>query len=114
MTITDIAQSFSIGQFSQVQPYFSQNIVWEIIGERQLSGIDQVLKHCHAIENYFKRISHEFQIQAVHQVAHHVIIQGEAQFHDAKQTSRISACDVYNFDALNQLVQIQSYCISIQ
>lgn len=40
MTITDIAQSFSIGQFSQVQPYFSQNIVWEIIGERQLSGID--------------------------------------------------------------------------
>jgi len=114
MTLTDIATCFSTGQFSQIQDYFSEAITWEIVGERQLVGLDQVLKHCQTIEHYFTTVAHEFHIQAIHQTGHHVIVQGKAQFHDVKQTSRISACDVYTFDNLNQLVQIQSYCISIQ
>lgn len=114
MTRTDIATCFSTGQFSQIQSYFSETITWEIVGEQQLSGFDQVLKHCQSIEHYFTSVAHEFHIQAIHQTGHHVIVQGEAQFHDTKQKSLISACDVYTFDALNQLVQIQSYCISIQ
>ncbi|MDP1372262.1 nuclear transport factor 2 family protein [Acinetobacter lwoffii] len=114
MMLTDIAQCFSIGQFSQIQPYFSEDIVWEIVGEQRLSGIDQVLKHCQSIEQYFKLTPHEFQIQSIHQADHHVIIQGEAYFHNGNQTTHISACDVYTFNDLNQLVQVQSYCISIQ
>lgn len=114
MTLTDIATCFSTGQFSQIQDYFSEAITWEIVGERQLLGLDQVLKYCQTIEHYFTTVTHTFHIQAIHQVDQHVIVQGEAQFHDTKQTSRISACDVYTFDTLNQLVQIQSYCISIQ
>ena len=87
MTLTDIAICFSTGQFSRIQQHFSETITWEIVGEQRLSGFE---------------------------TGHHVIVQGEAQFHDAKQTSRISACDVYTFNNLNQLAQIQSYCISIQ
>ena len=114
MTLTDIAKSFSIGQFSQIQTYFSQDITWHIVGEQPLSGFDQVLKHCQTIEHYFQTTPHEFQIHAIHLAELHVIVQGEALFHDAAQTSRISACDVYKFNDLNQLVQVQSYCISIQ
>ena len=114
MTLTDIATHFSTRQFSRIQQHFSQTITWEIVGEQRLSGFDQVLKHCQSIEHYFTTAAHEFHIQAIHQTGHHVIVQGEAQFHNTQQTSRISACDIYNFDALNQLVQIQSYCISIQ
>ena len=113
MTLTDIATCFSTGQFSRIQQHFSETITWEIIGERQLSGIDQVLKHCQSIEHYFTTVAHEFYIQAIHQASLHVIVQGEAQFHDTQQTSRISACDVYTFNNSNQLAQIQSYCISI-
>ena len=114
MTLTDIAICFSTGKFSRIQSYFSETITWEIVGEQQLSGFDQVLKHCQSIEHYFTTVAHEFHIQAIHQTGHHVIVQGEAQFHDTQQTSRISACDVYTFNNLNQLAQIQSYCISIQ
>jgi hypothetical protein len=113
MMLTDIAQYFSIGQFSQIQPCFSEDIVWEIVGEQRLLGIDQVLKHCQSIKHYFKLTPHEFQIQSILQAGHHVIIQGEAYFHNGNQTTHISACDVYNFSDLNQLVQVQSYCISI-
>lgn len=114
MTLTDIATCFSTGQFSQIQSYFSETITWEIVGEQQLSGFNQVLKHCQSIEYYFTTVAHEFHIQAIHQRGLHVIVQGKAQFHNTKQTSRISACDVYTFNNLNQLAQIQSYCIPIQ
>ena len=113
MTLTDIATYFSTGQFSRIQQHFSEAITWEIVGEQRLSGFDQVLKHCQSIEHYFSTVAYKFHIQAIHQTGHHVIVQGEAQFHDTKQRSRISACDVYTFNNLNQLIQIQSYCISI-
>ena len=113
MNIKDIAQLFSIGQFSQIQSYFSEDIVWEIVGERQLSNLAQVLEYCQSLENYFRTVKHEFQIQAIHQSKHHVIIQGTAKFYNSSQTTHISACDVYHFNAENQLTQIQSYCISI-
>jgi len=45
MPLTDIATYFSTGQFSRIQQHFSQTITWEIVGEQQLSGFDQVLKH---------------------------------------------------------------------
>lgn len=114
MMLTDIAQCFSTGQFSQIRSYFSEDLVWEIVGEQRFSGIEQVLKHCQSIEHYFQLTPHAFQIQSIHQAGHHVIIQGEAYFHHANQTTHISACDVYNFNNSNQLVQVQSYCISIQ
>ena len=114
MTLTDIAICFSTGKFSRIQQHFSETITWKIVGEQQLSGFDQVLKHCQSIEHYFTTVAHEFHIQAIHQTGHHVIVQGTAQFHNTQQTSRISACDVYTFNTLNQLVQVQSYCISIQ
>ena len=114
MPLTDIATYFSTGQFSRIQQHFSEAITWEIVGEQRLSGFDQVLKHCQSIEHYYTTVRMAKQIQAIHQTGHHVIVQGEAQFHNTQQTSRISACDVYTFNTLNQLVQIQSYCISIQ
>ncbi len=77
---------------------FSETITWEIVGEQRLSGFDQVLKHCQSIEHYFSTVAHEFHIQAIHQTGDHVIVQGEAQFHNTQQTSRISACDVYTFN----------------
>ena len=82
MTLTDIAICFSTGQFSRIQQHFSETITWEIVGEQQLSGFDLVLKHCQSIEHYFTTVAHELQIQAIHQTGHHVIVQGEAQFHD--------------------------------
>ena len=114
MTLTEIAQCFSIGQFKQIQFYFSKDIIWEIVGEHRLTGIEQVLKHCQSIEQHFSLTPHEFQTQAIHQAGHHVIIQGEARFQQLNQMSHISACDVYTFNDSNQLVQIQSYCISIR
>ena len=42
------------------------------------------------------------------------MIQGKTYFPDTNLATRIVAtCDVYTVDALNQLIQIQFYCISI-
>ncbi len=85
MTLTDIATYFSTGQFSTNPTAFFRNHYMENCGEQQLSGFDQVLKHCQSIEHYFTTVAHEFHIQAIHQTGHHVIVQGEAQFHDASR-----------------------------
>ncbi|MFW2068163.1 nuclear transport factor 2 family protein, partial [Acinetobacter johnsonii] len=85
MTLTDKATHFSTRQFSRIQQQFSQTITWEIVGEQRLSGFDQVLKHCQSIEHFFTTAAPELHIQAIHQTGHHVIVQGEAQFLDAKQ-----------------------------
>ena len=73
MTLTDIATCFSMGQFSPIQQHFSEAITWEIVGEQQLSGFDQVLKHCQSIEHYFTTVTHEFHIQAIHHTGHHPV-----------------------------------------
>ena len=68
---------FSIGQFSSVQSNFSKAITWQIVGERQLSGFNQVVKLCQSIAQYFKTVRHQFYIQAIYQSDLYVMIQGK-------------------------------------
>ena len=104
---------FSIGQFSSVQSNFSKAITWQIVGERQLSGFNQVVKLCQSIAQYFKTVRHQFYIQAIYQSGLYVMIQSKTYFPDTNLATRIATCEVYAVDALNQLIQIQFYCISI-
>lgn len=111
MNLTEIAQSFSTGKFSEIQNYFSDNIVWNIVGEQQLTGLKEVTQHCLSIEKYFKTTLHEFNIQTTHSFENSIVIQGEAHFFEANKTTHISACDVYTFNSDGKLIHIQSYCI---
>ena len=108
-----IAQSFSLGQFDLVLDHFSKHIMWHIVGQQRLNGLLEVQKHCFNIKQYFETIEHDFKIIGEFESDDTCIIQGTATFISASVTTHIQACDIYTFDSDQQLIQIESYCITL-
>lgn len=113
MDAIQIAQQFSLGHFTQLHSYISDDIVWEIIGERSLTGKETVLHHIATIETSFRNTPHLFTIEHTHICQNFIIIQGEATFHSAGLDQVIRACDIYKFNQGSQILRIQSYCIPV-
>ena len=112
MQIKEIAQTFSLGQFSSVFQYFAEEIEWHIIGEQHIKGKENVITQCNLIQSHFNATPHQFTIHAQHQSLNTVIIQGSAEFYHANNNTIIQACDLYTFDHSNKLIRIESYCIT--
>ncbi|MFV5405964.1 MULTISPECIES: hypothetical protein [unclassified Acinetobacter] len=113
MDAIQIAQQFSLGHFNQLHPYISDDIVWEIIGERDLIGKETVLNHITTIERFFRNAPHLFTLKNTHICQNFIIIQGHATFHLHGLDHIIAACDIYEFNLDSQIIKIQSYCIPI-
>jgi UDP-N-acetylglucosamine transferase subunit ALG13 len=113
-TQKQIASDFSLGNFAEVFEYMADNIRWEIIGEQTLEGKEKVMVHCQNIATYFKSLSTDFKIHQTIQENEKVVIIGLGEFiRDSKTVSKISACDVYEFDSENKISSISSYCIEV-
>lgn len=114
MHINQIAKAFSLGEFDTVFKYFSEHIVWDIVGEQRFVGIQDVTKHCFQIQKYFNTTQHDFKIFNEFQCDHRCVVQGLATFSSNDSMTQIQACDVYSFDSEQMLNKIESYCIQIK
>ena len=113
MNQLQIARAFSVGNFSPFFNQFSDQIIWDIIGQQRIVGISAVKQHCLEIEKHFQSVEHNFQI--IKEIQHHNLyfIQGTAEFITHDLVSKISACDIYTFNHSNALIHVESYCISV-
>lgn len=112
MTILQIAEAFSTGQFDKVIPYMCDHITWEVVGESTFAGKEAVAQNCEQTAAYFKSVTTDFKTENVALGDQCVIINGTAEFsRDGKRIAFVSACDVYNFNEENLLQKISSYCI---
>ena len=114
MNNIEIAKCFSLGQFSQIDQYLDDNIIWDVIGENTFLGKLAVLQQTQKIESYFQSVIHHFQLDQTHLIDQHIIIQGQAIFQSSDQITKISACDIYEFSQESKIVKIQSYCIPLK
>ena len=114
MNNIEIAKCFSLGQFSQIDQYLDDNIIWDVIGENTFLGKLAVLQQTQKIESYFQSVIHHFQLDQTHLIDQHIIIQGQAIFQSSDQITKISACDIYQFNQSSQIIKIQSYCIPLK
>ncbi|MCR9014872.1 nuclear transport factor 2 family protein [Aquiflexum gelatinilyticum] len=113
-TQKQIASDFSLGNFAEVFEYMADNIRWEIIGEQTLEGKEMVKTHCQNIATYFQSVSTDFKIHQTIEENGKVAIIGLGEFiREGKTVSKISACDVYQFDSENKISSISSYCIEV-
>jgi ketosteroid isomerase-like protein len=113
MNNQQIAQAFSAGRFSECYPFLADDVRWEVIGERLLTGKEAVMQFCDQTAAYFASVSTQFQVHNV--IAQHdaVAINGHATFVTAdNRTIEVSSCDVYRFEA-GLLKEITSYCITL-
>ncbi len=112
ISIKQIAESFSKGDFAMAIPHLSDSVEWTVIGERSFSGKVAVIKNCEQVANYFKSVTTEFKTQQIIIENNKVVINGTAEFTKGnKKISFISACDIYEFNVTNELQKITSYCI---
>lgn len=109
-----VASNFSLGKFQEVYGAMSEDIRWEIIGEQTLEGKENVKFHCQNIASYFRSVTTDFKIHQTIEENGKVAIIGLGEFfREGKTVSKISACDVYQFDSENKISSISSYCIEV-
>lgn len=109
----EIATLFSKGKFANIFAYFSDEVVWDIIGEKTFEGRDAVVIHCQEVAKYFQSVQTDFKTHEIIFAENNLIIIGRAKFlQDDKDSNFISACDIYEFNADNKINKISSYCIT--
>lgn len=113
MNHTEIALHFSTGQFDQVYAYFTEDIVWNILGDNCCVGKKAVMENCEQVAAYFKTVQSDFKATAVIGDKNLIAIEGSAEFiRDGQSIAFVWACDTYEFTADNKLQKINSYCIT--
>ncbi|HSI74629.1 MAG TPA: nuclear transport factor 2 family protein [Lunatimonas sp.] len=112
LSISELAQAFSLGEFEEVYPYLSVQIIWIVVGENEFEGKEAVIENCKQVRQYFDSVTTEFKTNLVITDGNKVVVTGTAKFfRNGKQVSFIPACDVYEFDDRQQIEKITSYCI---
>lgn len=112
LTLSQIAASFSGGDFEKAYPYFSDNITWDIVGENSFTGKKAVIENCEQVAAYFKSVATRFTTAHIIADNNRVAINGTAEFlRDGTRVAFVWACDVYEFNEQQELEKITSYCI---
>ena len=95
MTNKQIAELFSAGQFEVTYPYLSENIEWNIFGEKILQGKKALIAHCDQTAQYFRSVTTDFRTYNVIAEANRIAMHGRAEFiRDGKTVAAVNACDV--------------------
>ena len=109
----EVAELFSMGKFDEVSNYFSNTIVWKVIGESTFKGINAVVENCKLVAEYFKSVETDFRTNDILVSDNKIVVIGTAEFRqNGKVIDFISACDIYIFKLDNEIEKISSYCIS--
>lgn len=112
ISIKEIALFFSNGEFEKTNEHLNENIIWEIIGENVLEGKQAVMKNCEQTATYFKTVETHFKTTDAIVSKNRVIITGTAEFKkNGVCLNFISACDIYEFNGVNEIIRISSYCV---
>jgi hypothetical protein len=111
LSITQIAEAFSMGKFEITYPYLAEDIQWNIVGDKTLIGKVIVVEFCNKTAKYFSEVTTRFTTKNVIENGHKVAINGTAQFINSENKSTfVSSSDVYLFEK-GKLLEITSHCI---
>lgn len=112
MTKTQIAEAFSNGRFELIYSFLADDVEWNIVEEKRLSGKRSVIENCEQTAGYFKSVTTNFEIHNLIADDKKIVVSGTAEFlRDNERVSFVSACDIYEFNGENKLEKITSYCI---
>ena len=112
MTKTEIAKSFSNGEFEKVYDCIADDAVWEVVEENRFAGKKNIIANCKQVADYFRTVTTHFTILNIISQGNKVVINGTAEFiKDNKRVSFVSACDLYEFNDRGEIQKITSYCV---
>ncbi len=108
--IKTIVEAFSKGNFEFVYPHFSNEIEWHIVGDKKITGKNNVIEFCNKmlIEIAGSQLNNTNVVVDDNTIA----IEGYCHYSDAENKAmQVQYCDVYSFRD-DKVEKITSYCIS--
>jgi ketosteroid isomerase-like protein len=110
-TNKEISEAFSNGEFQSVYNHLSEDVEWNIIGDKILKGKAAVIECCDQTAAYFSSVTTKFAMNNSIIDGNRIAIDGTAHFiNKDKKSTQVSSCDIYRFEN-EKLLTITSYCI---
>jgi len=113
LTIKEIAEAFSGHKFDRAYPYLLEDVRWNLIGDKRVSGKEGVVSTCEETLSYVKGATTTFSKFEALEGDGFVVIDSLAEYKDADSTSTIGSCDIFKFRE-GKVAEITSYTTEIK
>ena len=113
LTNEQIAKAFSHHDFEAAYPYLTDDVRWNLVGERLVEGKEQVIAVCRESAAYLTGVTTDFVKFRTVVTDDCVVIDSVAEYTDKEEkTSRVASCDIYDFTN-GKVSQITSYTVEV-
>jgi hypothetical protein len=111
--IEELAEAFSRHRFAEVYPYLSDDVRWDVVGDRLVVGRADVVSTCEQSAEYLAGVTTDFRRFRVVVGGDRVVVDSEAEYAGRDgESSVVASCDLYDFSG-GRLAAITSYTIQL-
>ena len=113
LTNEQIAEAFSRHDFEASYPYLTEDIRWNIVGERLVEGKEEVIVVCRESAAYLTGVTTDFVKFRTVVTDDCVVVDSVAEYTDKEdKTSHVASCDIYDFTN-GKVSEITSYTVEV-
>jgi limonene-1,2-epoxide hydrolase len=113
VTNEQIAEAFSHHDFEATYPYLTDDVRWNIVGERLVEGKEQVIAVCRESAAYLRGVTTDFVKFRTVVTDDCVVVDSVAEYTDKEEkTSNVASCDIYDFTN-GKVSEITSYTVEV-
>lgn len=113
LTIKQIAEAFSGHTFETTYPYLLDDVRWNLIGDKQITGKEGVISTCKQTLTYLENATTKFSKFETLEGENFVVIDSLAEYKAEDSTSIVASCDIYKFRD-GKVAEITSYTTEIK
>jgi limonene-1,2-epoxide hydrolase len=114
LTNEQISEAFSHHDFEAAYPYLTDDVRWNIVGQRPIEGKEKVIAVCRESAAYLTGVVTNFvKFRAVF-TDDCVVIDSVAEYTDKEEhLSYVASCDIYDFTN-GKVSEITSYTVEVE
>jgi limonene-1,2-epoxide hydrolase len=111
--IEDIAEAFSRHDFAATYEHLTDDVRWDVVGDRQIAGRAAVIATCEESAAFLREVTTRFVAFRIVVGTNCVVTDSTAEYADADgEVSTVASCDLYAF-AGGKLTGIRSYTVEL-
>ena len=113
LTNEQIAEAFSRHDFEVTYPYLTDDLRWNLVGERLVEGKEEVIAVCRESAAYLTGVTTDFVKFRTVVTDDCVVVDSVAEYTDKEdKTSHVASCDIYDFTN-GKVSEITSYTVEV-
>lgn len=113
LTNQQIAEAFSHHDFEAAYPYLTEDVRWNIVGQRRVEGKEKVIAVCRESAAYLTGVVTNFVKFRTVVTDDCVVIDSVAEYTNKEEKpSYVASCDIYDFTN-GKVSEITSYTVEV-